>query len=170
MSAITLTKAEVNIIINSGRQTEIRSEIMNFPANPQNKIPVSSSIKYSNNSNLKDYNLNKPDNAAKFSQIIIDNLDPKFNPLQVKLIGKTYDSNFSSSIHFVDVFSQDSGSKIYIDKKANKLYISNFMPMLTKETTVTSQFSKINKDGAVTNKDHIIGKIIILYDMSYNDF
>jgi len=102
------------------------------------------------------------------------------------LIGK-YDKRFKtlSSINFVDVFQHNgvannniSGPMMYINKDTNKLTISNFASMLVTEHVLTSPFANANanttigtgKNKTVTGKDHIIGKIIILYDLDYNPF
>ena len=183
MSETTLKKAEVIITINSAKQLDIGGvKLINFPNNPNPEKPnVVSSTKYSDVSGLAEYTKDK---GGKFSQIIIENLHPKFNPLQVKLIGK-YDQRFKtlSSINFVDVFQHSgvannniSGPMMYINKDTNKLTISNFVSMLLTTHVLTSPFSNANtttgtgKDRKVTGKDHVIGKIIILYDLDYKPF
>ena len=177
MSNITLKKAEVIIKINSAKQLEIGVELINFPENLLSNpvVPVVSSIKYSDISGLEEYT----QSSGGFSQIIIQNLDPTFNPLQVKLIGK-YDKRYPtlSSINFVDVFQHSgvvnnaiSGPMMYIDKNKNKLIISNFASALI-TTSVSNQFSSTVKGKGKdrTGKEHVIGKIIILYDLDYKSF
>ena len=85
------------------------------------------------------------------------NLDPKFNPLQITLIGKNYDTRFSTnSINFFPNFNMN------IDKDTNKLKLTNIISIITSNNTdVTSQFT------SNANKSHVMGKIIILYDMKY---
>lgn len=164
---LNLKKAEVVITIDPSKILSISNvDLINFPfvvvdqkSNPNPKSNLS--IAYSTDDKI--YKISDDNNSKginKFSQIIIKNLDPMFNPLQITLIGKNYDPNFSTnSINFVDVFSSGSGSKMYIDKKQNTLTLTNFISMMTSDTNVTSEFKKNN------DKSHLIGKIIILYEM-----
>ena len=113
----------------------------------------------------KNYIKSNDDNKRgdKYSQIIINNLHRGFNPLQVVLIGKDYNTTFSEkSINFVDVFSNNSGSEMLIDKTNNKLILNNFISQITSNKNVTSQFTRAQ------SQNHVIIKIIILYDLEYN--
>lgn len=173
MSNINLKKAEVIITIDSSKQLSIKEvKLINFPfVNQQTQQTNNFEIKYSDDmKNPKNYKISTNNNETdgnRFSQIIIKNLNPAFNPLQVILVGKDYIPKFSgNSINFVDVFSSNSGSEMYIDKKQNTLTLNNFMSMITRDANVTSQFTVANKNKTL---DHVIGKIIILYDMEYDN-
>jgi hypothetical protein len=170
MSTTTIQKAEVIITIDSAEQYSIDDvKLINFPLSTNNTDNVS--IKYSPDSgNIKIYKSSIDNNVSKddkYSQITIKNLHPLFNPLQVTLVAKSYDPNFSgNSIFFVDAFSSGSGSEIYLDKKQNTLTFNNFISMIRmNNTNITNQFNKANQNGG--RQPHLIAKIIILYDMSY---
>ena len=79
------------------------------------------------------------------------------------MIGKDYNTKFlEKSINFVDVFSNDSGSEMRIDKTNNKLILNNFISQIISNAKVTSQFTRAK------SQNHVIIKIIILYDLEYN--
>lgn len=169
MSNIVLKKAEVIITINSNKRLEFENvQLINFPFTIPNDANSNLSIQYS--SGGKDFEQKEKDaetnktplsysnpQGLNFNQIIVKNLDPKFNPLQITLIGKNYDTRFSeNSINFFPNFN------MYIDKDSNKLNLTNIISIITSNNAdVTSQFTS-NAD-----KSHVIGKIIILYDMEY---
>ena len=171
-----LKKAEVIVTINSSKQMSVGDvKIINFPKKTKKKPEDTSEpeppepnfeINYSKDEKgKKNYIKSNDDNKRgdKYSQIIINNLHPGFNPLQVVLIGKDYNTTFSEkSINFVDVFSNNSGSEMLIDKTNNKLILNNFISQITSNKNVTSQFTRAK------SQNHVIIKIIILYDLEYN--
>jgi hypothetical protein len=167
---IVLKKAEVIITINSNKRQEFENvQLINVPLLTDKPDKPNVSINYwwyEKGSKEQGETLAtgpSPYSNPKFfgnNQIIINNLDPGFNPLQITLVGKNYNSNFATnSINFFDNFN------INLDKNANTLTLTNIISKLTgNNTDVTAQF------GRNPEKPHIIGKIIILYDMEYNDF
>jgi hypothetical protein len=164
---IVLKKAEVIITINSNRRQEFENvQLINFPLLTDKPNVSINYWWYENGPKEKGETLVTglpPYSNPKFfgnNQIIINNLHPNFNPLQITLVGKNYNSNFATnSINFFDNFD------INLDKNANTLTLTNIISKLTgNNADVTAQF------GRNPEKPHIIGKIIILYDMEYNNF
>ena len=172
MSNIVLKKAEVIITINSDKRLEFENvQLINFPFTIPNDANNSNlSIQYSDTgkdfaqkeklaeTNKTPLSYSNP-TGFNLNQIIVKNLEPGFNPLQITLIGKNYDTGFSTnSINFFPNFNMN------IDKDLNRLNLTNIISIITSNNTnVTSQFTRN------PNKSHVIGKIIILYDMGYNN-